>query len=98
VTNVFKYAYPKGITGDIFITVNPMVEDEISLTISDHGVGMPDGLDWQNSSSLGLRIIRVLARQLAGELELDVQHGVAFTLRFRRDTATRALTAASAAA
>ena len=98
VTNVFKYAYPKGVRGDLYITVHPMVEDQIALTISDHGVGMPEGLDWRSSSSLGLSIVRVLAGQLDGELELDAREGVAFTLRFHRETAATNLGPAIAVA
>ncbi|MEO8098269.1 MAG: histidine kinase dimerization/phosphoacceptor domain -containing protein [Acidobacteriota bacterium] len=85
VTNVFKYAYPNATTGEIMITVDPMVDNKISLTISDHGIGMPDGLDWQHSQSVGMQILRVLTRQLDGTLVLDTRNGVSFNLQFQRD-------------
>ena len=84
VTNAFKYAYPNKI-GQIDITVNPTVKDRISFTISDHGRGMPEGVDWRKSTSLGLRIVRILTQQLDGTLELDGSAGVSFTLHFQRE-------------
>jgi two-component sensor histidine kinase len=85
VTNVFKYAYPNGESGEIYIGVKPTGDDGVSITISDNGVGMPDGLDWKRSNSLGLRIINILTGQLGGTIELDAQHGASFTLKFTRE-------------
>lgn len=85
VMNVFKHAYGKELGGLVEIIINPMIEDRISFTIADRGAGMSAGVDWRNSTSLGLRIIRVLANQLGATLELGAEQGVSFTVEFKRD-------------
>ncbi len=85
VTNVFKYAYPKHEGGDIYIGVKPTAGNRVSFTISDHGVGVPEGLDWKRSDSLGFRIIDILATQIGGTFQLDTTHGFSFAVEFPRD-------------
>jgi two-component sensor histidine kinase len=84
ITNVFKYAYPNQSGGEVYLGVEPTSDGRVSLTVSDNGIGMPEGLEWQRSDSLGLRIIQILTKQLGGTIELDAQQGVSFLLRFSR--------------
>jgi len=54
------------------------------LTVSDNGVGLPPELDWRATESLGLKRVNLWAtHQLGGSIELDAQHGTAFTIRFQ---------------
>jgi two-component sensor histidine kinase len=85
ITNVFKYAYAGHESGDICIDVKPTADSRASFTISDHGVGIPDGLDWKSSGSLGFRIIEVLTRQIGGTSQLDGKGGCSFTVEFPRN-------------
>ena len=54
------------------------------ITISDDGVGLPDGFDLTTSSNLGLQIVRTLIEnELKGELKLASTHqGTHAKLRF----------------
>jgi len=54
------------------------------VTISDDGVGLPDGFDLLTSSNLGLQIVRTLTEnELMGELKLDsTDKGTQAKLRF----------------
>ena len=54
------------------------------VTISDDGVGLPDGFDLLTSSNLGLQIVRTLTEnELMGELKLDsTDQGTQAKLRF----------------
>jgi two-component sensor histidine kinase len=54
----------------------------ISLSVRDNGVGIAPGLDLHRAKSLGLEIVRTLARQLRGSLDVRVQEGTEFTLEF----------------
>jgi two-component sensor histidine kinase len=45
-------------------------------------VGIPEGFDWQNAPSLGLKIVQVLVNQLKGELTLDQRAGTQFKFKF----------------
>ncbi len=54
-----------------------------TLTIADNGVGLPAGLNWATTRTLGLRLVRMLGQhQLGGQLELHGVHGTRFSLRF----------------
>jgi PAS domain S-box-containing protein len=52
------------------------------LTVRDNGVGMPEGLDIQNSETLGLQLITALVDQLGGKLEVKKGRGTEFILEF----------------
>lgn len=63
VGNVFKHAF-KGVTkGTIAIDLHRH-ENQLTLTIQDDGVGLPDNFDASTTESLGLRLVRNLCRQL----------------------------------
>ena len=50
--------------------------------IGDDGCGLPRGLDWSKSNTLGLRLVRMLTEQLNGTLELQDAPGTVFQLTF----------------
>jgi two-component sensor histidine kinase len=54
------------------------------ITISDDGIGLPEGFDLSTSSNLGLQIVRTLIEnELKGELKLEsTQQGTQAKLRF----------------
>jgi two-component sensor histidine kinase len=54
------------------------------ITISDDGIGLPEGFDLSTSSNLGLQIVRTLIEnELKGELKLESsQQGTQAKLRF----------------
>ena len=82
-SNSLKHAFPDGRKGTISILCSTCNED-ISLSFSDDGVGFPAGLDWKNSPSLGLRLVRSLVRQLNGEIELEPSPGTTFRITVTR--------------
>ena len=52
--------------------------------IKSNGIGMPEGLDFRNTESLGLRLVTMLAEdQLDGEIKLDRTEGSEFRIKFR---------------
>ncbi len=96
VTNALKYAFPTddvevlGRDGDRPLHPRPEIrvefrsrEDEYVLMVGDNGVGMPPELDWRTTESLGLKLVNIWAtHQLGGSIEVDIQHGTAFKIRF----------------
>jgi two-component sensor histidine kinase len=52
------------------------------LTVSDNGVGIPEGFNSESSASLGLQLVSILADQLGGKLELKRDSGTGFIIRF----------------
>ncbi len=83
VSNALKHAFPdldtEGLTLEIVMRVD---SDSAELTVVDNGCGLPEGLDWTKTDSLGLQLVQNLARQLHGDIRLDTTHGTAFHLRF----------------
>ena len=83
ITNAIKYAYPEGERGTVSISLQPTDGDWVELKIADNGKGLPPGLDWKNSPSLGLQLINLLAQQLKGELCFINKNGLEITLHFK---------------
>jgi PAS domain S-box-containing protein len=61
--------------------------DSLKIALNEKTV-IPKSFDWQNPKSLGLRIVRILTRQIDGDLTLDHSGGgTRFELRFPEATA-----------
>ena len=70
ITNAMKYAYADvGTTSERDHTITVRLErrdDTAVLSVTDDGVGLPEGFDPAESSGLGVNLVRSLARQLEG--------------------------------
>ncbi|MGD1804683.1 PAS domain-containing protein [Dapis sp. BLCC M126] len=82
VTNSLKYAFPNGENGEVGLELHQDEQEKIHLTIRDNGIGIPADFDWQNSSSLGLKLVRILSKQLKAEIEFDGSQGTVVNLKF----------------
>jgi PAS domain S-box-containing protein len=80
ITNSLKYAYPNS-SGQMLIRLS-VQEDQVCMTVSDQGVGMPGDFNWETSKSLGLKLVLELSKQLDGQLEIGTPPGASFTVRF----------------
>jgi two-component sensor histidine kinase len=83
-SNALKHAFPDDRNGEVRITLQTMGE-EISLSVADNGVGLPEGIDFRNTESLGLQLVINLARQLVGEVSLDRTGGTKFMITFSKE-------------
>ncbi len=57
--------------------------NQYTLNIKDNGIGIDSKIDFDNTSSLGLRLIRILTGQLGGKIKLDKQNGTKYKLEFQ---------------
>ncbi|MFW6112590.1 MAG: PAS domain S-box protein, partial [Chloroflexota bacterium] len=80
VSNSLKYAFSEGQAGEISIGLHSSNGNELELVASDNGVGIPEGLDFKNTDSLGLQLVMTLVRQLRGDIELDRTEGTKFRI------------------
>lgn len=81
-SNALKYAFKDTDQGQIQITI---VHDKSSgylLVISDTGSGLDKNLDIEKSTSLGLRLVRTLTRQINGKLSVQSDAGTVFSITF----------------
>jgi PAS domain S-box-containing protein len=84
VTNIYKHAFKNRNKGKIFVDIHEE-GDKIVLKIADNGVGLPDGLDPNESGTLGMHIISILTRQLEGNYQFDSsENGTTFHLSFTK--------------
>jgi PAS domain S-box-containing protein len=82
-SNAIKYGFPDGRSGEITVRFSRVGPGEFLLSCADNGMGIPESFDWKNPKSLGLRIVRILAKQIDGDLQLHRdQPGTRFELRF----------------
>lgn len=81
VSNVFKYGIPEKSKG-ILTFILKCKNNEVLLSISDNGQGMPPNFDINNSNSLGLQLVNALINQLEGEVKISNQNGLSYQITF----------------
>ncbi|NII26411.1 sensor histidine kinase [Pseudoflavitalea sp. X16] len=82
IVNAIKYAFPDGRKGVVRIRFYQDGADHLVLQIADNGVGLPAGLNTKASTSLGLDLMKGLARQLNGSFGFENNNGLHITIRF----------------
>ncbi len=85
ISNSLKYAFVNQEEGTIHIVVKGGTKKEkdlVTITVNDNGPGLPKGLDFEDSPSLGLQLVTVLTKQLNGKITLDNSKGAKYTLTF----------------
>ncbi|MCL1472958.1 PAS domain-containing protein [Argonema antarcticum] len=83
-SNALKYAFTQNRKGKLSIGFTANNQNEIILTVSDDGVGLPPGFDIELSESLGLQLVYNLTEQLGGKIEIDCSNGASFKITFSR--------------
>lgn len=73
-SNSLKHAFPDNRGGEIMIR-GRIKDGWIVLTISDNGAGLPPGLDFRNTETLGLQLVTTLAKQLRGRIDINSERG-----------------------
>ena len=81
VSNSIKHAFKEGEHGKISIVLERDV-DHYSLTVKDSGRGLSDEVNYDNPVSLGLKLVNALVNQLDGELEVEIDSGTIFKIKF----------------
>lgn len=68
ITNAIKHAFPLGRPG--LITFNLRCQNNfVILELKDNGVGFAEGVDFENSHSLGLQLVNTLTEQIEGQIK-----------------------------
>jgi two-component sensor histidine kinase/ligand-binding sensor domain-containing protein len=86
VSNSLKHGF-KDRTGEGHILVRFAPRDDgmfYEFSVSDDGNGIPDDMDIENASSMGLEIVRILTEQLDGNWSWRSENGTEFTIEFPR--------------
>jgi two-component sensor histidine kinase len=82
VSNAYKYAFDGRKQGELNVEVKSLGSGKHQLTVTDTGAGLPENFDFQKAKSLGLRLVRRLAKQLYGNVEYSNIGGAKFVINF----------------
>lgn len=83
-TNAYKHAFNDQDEGTIKVEFKDL-GDKLRFTVSDNGVGLPDNVDQLMKSSLGMRLIRTLAKQLNADFQMKNHDGSKFEIVFNKE-------------
>lgn len=79
--NALKYAFPYD-KGNVYVELF-VKDDTVHLLIYDDGVGIPDGVDIFNSTSLGLIVVNDLTSQIDATFDKYDCDGAGFEITFK---------------
>jgi two-component sensor histidine kinase len=92
VSNTFKHAFPGERSGNVEIALehtgaasrhdSPTTAAVAQLTIRDNGIGWPAELRADETRSMGLHLVHVLAKQLDAELNIAGHEGTTVVVIF----------------
>lgn len=82
VSNALKHAFPDQRSGSIVVRLAGDRGEGLELTVADDGVGLPKGVHFDETDTLGLRLVRSLADQLDGAINVQNGRGTMFRLTF----------------
>ncbi len=71
VTNALKHAFPDERAGVISLQLHPFGDNGVELVVGDDGVGIPEHLNLEQSDTLGLQLMQLLASQVNGALTIQ---------------------------
>lgn len=83
VSNAYKYAFDKHSKGTIHIGIKPINEMEYELEVADNGKGFAADFNPEQVNSIGLKLVKILSRQLRGSFTSHSDLGAIFLVRFK---------------
>ncbi len=88
-TNAYKYAFNDSTDGTISINFSSNSTNDYLLCLSDNGPGMPKDFDPEKSNTLGLKLVKLLTKQIGGHVNFDNTHGTSVYIRFHENVKTQ---------
>lgn len=87
VSNALKHGFPdfaagRDGVGEIHVDLRLGPDRRVHLSVSDNGAGFPKNFDVEQNQSLGLKLVRVLVKQLNGDMELHAEDKTEFVITF----------------
>jgi len=82
-TNIMKYAFVGRTEGLISVSAS-LVGNEVAIVVQDNGNGMPEGIDFENTTGFGLQLVQALTMQLNGRIRIERGEGTRIVLEFSK--------------
>lgn len=83
VSNSLKHAFTDLEEGLIQIAVESVGDGKLRLEVSDNGRGFPAGFNQEKATSMGLRLVKSLSRQLQADLTVRSENGILYQIDFK---------------
>jgi PAS domain S-box-containing protein len=80
VSNSLKHAFPLLQEGAIRIQAQRDA-NELSITVADDGVGLPDYFDLEKAESLGIKLVNTFIEQVSGKININSGVGTEFQIK-----------------
>jgi len=83
-SNAIKLAFLDRSCGEIAVALEyDSATGAVRLSVRNNGAGLHMDLDWRQSSSLGLRLVQMLAGQMRGTMQTGPRPGTEFQVNFK---------------
>jgi two-component sensor histidine kinase len=90
VTNALKYAHPTGLPVEMTVSAAPASDGTVAVSISDDGVGLPEGFVESRHAGVGLKLVRSLVESVGGRIAMSSSElGLSFRIDLPRSSAHR---------
>jgi len=90
ISNALQHAFPQqngkggeAPRGELRIRFTGDADKTYTMMVSDNGIGLPPEIDLQNTESLGLQLVNMLAYQLKSSVEIKKEPGTTLTFKFQ---------------
>ncbi|MBN2731230.1 MAG: PAS domain S-box protein [Balneolaceae bacterium] len=83
VSNAYKHAFKNQKEGEMAIHLHEK-DGIVVVEVVDNGVGIPDHVIQENSSTIGITLIKLLAKQLEGYTHFSNKNGTQFRFQFEK--------------
>jgi PAS domain S-box-containing protein len=80
-SNALKYAYPGGGSGELRVVLSSS-DGRAKLLVEDDGPGIPEEFRAEDTESMGMNLVRLLARQLGGSVSIGCDGGTRVSVDF----------------
>ena len=82
ISNSLQHAFPDDAAGRVQVRLRRR-DGSMELRVADDGRGLPPGFSIDGSSSMGLQVVAILARELEAEIRTSSREGASFTVAWR---------------
>jgi len=80
-SNIMKYAFTGRDRGVINVAASK-TDDHVIITLKDDGSGIPESINFENSTGFGLNLVGMLTSQIGGNIRIERGTGTKFILEF----------------
>lgn len=80
--NAMKHAFAGREKGVVYISLYTDPSERFNLCVRDDGGGLPPDLNWNETKTLGLRLVKMLGEQIEAEVKVSSGDGTSFTVIF----------------